>query len=427
MIKNNQSILISGHKHSFVQIVSAAIILNQPCKITNVPDTDDVVVLKDLIEKLGGRAQFIKHTFSFDPTNMQYRRPDARLCAKIHGSLYFIFALAIRFNRFAQLKTGGCQIGKEKKRPDSHLITILNSFGTLSPVNDKEFIFMPSKNKRITQNIVDFSDSLWRLSGEKVSSATKLCILAALNNKKETVIKNYYFRTDVMDLLNFIRQCGISVKQSGKKLKIIPTQPCNHQRVTYRLSDCQSEVITFITLAIMCNISLTLKVQNIDILCQILKPELNLFKNMNVNITFSGDKIIIPRNQTIKSADVKITQKGIQSDHQPFLALLLTNADGQSSITENVWKTRFGYVSELNKLGTNIQMKNNKITIYPTSVAFCNNPRKVSATDTRAAAVLTIAALATKSNITIRNAEHLNRGYDGFLQKLIRLGANITQ
>lgn len=426
-LKNNLTIPISGHKHSFVQIVSAAIILNQPCKITNVPDTDDVVILMALIDKLGGWVRFVNHTFAFDPTNMRYHRPDVRLCAKIHGSLYFIFSLAIRFNRFIPLKTGGCQIGKDKKRPDSHLVTILNKFGTLSTINDKEFMFVPSKNKRITQNIMDFSDSLWRLSGEKVSSATKLCILASLVNKKGTVIKNYYFRTDVMDLLNFIRQCGMSVKQSGKRLKIIPTQSSERQCITYRLSDCQSEVITFITLAIMCNIGLRLQVKNIEALRQILKPELKIFHRIGLNITFSGDKIIIPKNQIIKSADIKITQKGIQSDHQPFLTLMLTKASKSSSITENVWKTRFAYVRELNKLGANIKINNNKSTILPTTVTFHDKSRLVSATDTRAAAVLFIAALTTQSNVKIKHVEHLNRGYDGFLQKLRYLGANITQ
>ncbi len=188
-LKNNRTVLISGHKHSFVQIVAAAIILNQKCKITNVPATDDVFVLTQLIQDLGGHASFEHNTFSFDPTSMRYQKPNSRLCAKIHGSLYFIFALAIRFKRFAPLKTGGCQIGKEKKRPDSHLIAILKDFGTVSRVNDKEYKFAHNTNKRIKQNILKFSDSYFWLSGEKVSSATKLSILAALGNPKSLVCK----------------------------------------------------------------------------------------------------------------------------------------------------------------------------------------------------------------------------------------------
>lgn len=426
-IKNNQSIPISGHKHSFVQIVAAAIILNQRCKITNVPATDDVFILTQLIRDLGGQASFEHNGFSFDPTSMRYKKPNPRLCAKIHGSLYFIFALAVRFNRFVPLKTGGCQIGKGKKRPDSHLITILKDFGTVSSVNDGEYKFVPDTNKRIKQNILKFSDRRLWLSGEKVSSATKLSILAALRNPKGVVIKNYYFRTDVLDLLEFIKLSGATIVRDSKYIKIDTAGIQRKTQIVYRLSDCQSEVITFITLAIMCNIKLTLTVKNLETLREILKPELKLFNRIGLNITFRKNAIIIPKNQFIQPARIIITQKGIQSDHQPFLALLLTKASKRSSITETVWKSRFLYADELNKLGTRFQTKGNKIIIHPE-----NKPQKTSticltATDTRAAAVLVIDALSSQSNVKIQHAEHLNRGYDGFLQKLEYLGANITQ
>lgn len=426
-LKDNSTVSISGHKHSFVQIVAAAIILNQRCKITNVPATDDAFILAQLIQDLGGQASFEHNIFCFDPTSMRYKKPNSQLCAKIHGSLYFIFALTIRFNRFVPLKTGGCQIGKGKKRPDSHLIAILKDFGTVSRVNDSEYKFAPNTNKRIKQNILKFSDRRLWLSGEKVSSATKLSMLAALRNPKDTIIRNYYFRTDVLDLLEFIKLSGATVVRDSQSIKIDTTSIQHKTQIVYRLSDCQSEVITFITLAIMCNIKLTLKLKNTETLCKILQPELKLFNHIGLNLTFRKNAIVIPNNQFIKSARITIKQKGIQSDHQPFLTLLLTKASKRSSVTETVWKSRFLYADELNKLGTRFQIKGNKIIVYPGSITPKTSTICLTATDTRAAAVLVIDALAAQSYIKIKHAEHLNRGYDGFLQKLEYLGANITQ
>lgn len=426
-LKDNRTISISGHKHSFVQIIAAAIILNQKCKIINVPATDDTFILAQLIQDLGGQASFEHNIFSFDPTSMRYKKPNPQLCAKIHGSLYFIFALAVRFNRFAPLKTGGCQIGKGQKRPDSHLIAILKDFGTVSRVNDREYKFTPDTNKRIKQNILKFSDRCLWLSGEKVSSATKLSILAALGSPNGAIIRNYYFRTDVLDLLEFIKLSGAIVVRDSKNIKIDTTGIRHKTQIIYGLSDCQSEVITFITLAIMCNIKLTLKLKHIETLHEILKPELKLFNRIGLNLTFNTNTIIISKNQFIQPVRITIKQKGIQSDHQPFLALLLTKASKRSSITETVWKSRFLYANELNKLGTRFQIKGNKIIILPANVLSSKKSSTLNATDTRAAAVLVIAALASQSNVIIKNAEHLNRGYDGFLQKLEYLGAHITQ
>ena len=84
-------------------------------------------------------------------------------------------------------------------------MSILNLFGKTEQLNDVEFSFLPYNKQNIRLNIMRFSDSYFRLSGEKISSATKLAILASLTNKyHKTVIKNPYIKTDVLDLLDFL-------------------------------------------------------------------------------------------------------------------------------------------------------------------------------------------------------------------------------
>lgn len=427
-LKSDKTIRVLGHKHSFVQLVAAAIIFNTKCTIHNVPKTDDTDILCKLIVKLGGKASLKNNTVYLDTRSMKYRRIDEKLCNKIHGALYFIFALAIRFHRFSIVPTGGCNISAKGVRPYNHLIDILNSFGTTKKLNKIEYSWKPCKKATVSQNIKRFSDSMFRLTGEKVSSATKLCILAAIGTKNtKAIIKNYYFRTDVYDLLNFAKLCGIDVKRTDNRLVINTENKNVPDNMVYTLSDCQSEVMTFITLAIVNNIKLTILVKNLDVLQNILHPELKILHKIGVNLILGNNKIIVPKQKQISGTNITITHKGIQSDHQPFMALLLSFVNGESVIKETVWRSRFAYVPELNKLGYFIKKYSNKIVIRSYKHNSLQTDIILNATDTRAAAVLCIAAIKSGVSVTIKNTEHLMRGYDGFIENLIKLGAKVSK
>lgn len=427
-LKSDKTIKVLGHKHSFVQLVAATIIFNTKCTIHNVPKTDDTDILCKLIVKFGGKAVFKNNTVYLDTKSMKYKRIDENLCNKIHGALYFIFALAIRFHKFSVVPTGGCNISTQGVRPYNHLIDILNTFGVTNKLNKTEYSWKPCKKTKIIQNIKRFSDSMFRLTGEKVSSATKLCILAAIGTENtKTIIKNYYFRTDVHDLLNFAKLCGIYIKQTPNRLVINTENKNIPDNIVYTLSDCQSEVMTFITLAIVNNIKLTILVKNLDVLQNILYPELKILQKIGVNLILGNNKIIVPKQRQLSGTNITITHKGIQSDHQPFIALLLSFANGESVIKETVWRSRFAYVPELNKLGYSIKKYSNKIIITPRKHNRLQNNVILNATDTRAAAILCIAAVKSGASVTIKNAEHLTRGYDGFIENLIKLGAKVTK
>lgn len=425
LLKNNKTIKIHGHKHSFVQIISAALVLNQECYITNVPVVDDVLIFEKLINQLGGKAEFKNNKFYFNPNNINFYKIDKNLCKKIHGSFYFLFALTLRFHKLEVIKTGGCQIGENGSRPDDHIIDILKKFGKIKKSNNYEYSFQPTSHHKIIQDIFEFSDDNKVLSGEKISSATKLTILAAINELSETVIKNYYFRTDVSDLLKFIQLCGISIHKNPLKIKIAKNSKKTKPIIEFELSDCQSEVFTYITMAIINNTKLTLLVKDGKNLKKILKYELKKLKEMGINLTITPGVIKIPKVKIIHSKNIIIKHKTIQSDHHPFFTLLLLHSDKPSYLIENVWKNRFGYIEELKKIGARINKNGSKITIKPSVLESFDKNIVFDGLDTRTSALLTIAAIKLNRPVTIKNIEHLSRGYDGFIENLNILGASI--
>ena len=101
---------------------------------------------------------------------------------------------------------------------------------------------------------------------------------------------------------------------------------------------------------------------------------------------------------------------------------LLTQATGISTFNETIYETRMGHIDYLNKMGANIANTSTK--------AFITGPTKlygadVEASDLRAGAALTLAALIAKGTTTISKAEHILRGYENINIKLSKVGAKI--
>jgi UDP-N-acetylglucosamine 1-carboxyvinyltransferase len=97
-------------------------------------------------------------------------------------------------------------------------------------------------------------------------------------------------------------------------------------------------------------------------------------------------------------------------------------AEGESTVTETVFKSRFGYLEPLKELGLNAETDGEKLYIH----GKCEfKSGCVKATDLRGGAALIIAALAAKGESKIENAHYIIRGYSDTVQKLTQLGADI--
>jgi UDP-N-acetylglucosamine 1-carboxyvinyltransferase len=115
---------------------------------------------------------------------------------------------------------------------------------------------------------------------------------------------------------------------------------------------------------------------------------------------------------------------GFHTDMHPQLVALLSVADGTSLVTENIYSGRFRYLGELNRMGADIVADGQHVVIRGVDqLSGC----EVDGCDIRAAAALTIAALRADGETVITNANHIDRGYDGFVDKLASIGAAIRR
>ena len=115
---------------------------------------------------------------------------------------------------------------------------------------------------------------------------------------------------------------------------------------------------------------------------------------------------------------------GFPTDLQAQMMALMSISNGQSQIKEKIFENRFMHVSELNRLGANIKIKND--------TAYIEGEKKlkgapVMASDLRASVSLVLAGLCAEGETIINRVYHLDRGYEKIEENLGKCGAKITR
>ncbi|HVV01124.1 MAG TPA: UDP-N-acetylglucosamine 1-carboxyvinyltransferase, partial [Verrucomicrobiae bacterium] len=144
-----------------------------------------------------------------------------------------------------------------------------------------------------------------------------------------------------------------------------------------------------------------------------------------VKIERNGEGIRIHRNGKLKPIDVTtLPYSGFPTDAQAQMMALMTITPGISIITERIFESRFMHVSELSRLGADIEIEG------PSAIIKGGKPLSgapVMASDLRASAALVIAGLAAKGKTQVNRVYHIDRGYEQIDSKLRQLGARIER
>ncbi|CAI0942340.1 hypothetical protein [Serratia quinivorans] len=422
------SIEIAGFKHAATVIMAASVALKKDVVIHNAPDILDTHIISDIINSLGGLSHYQESCLRINCSQLNNWNIPRTLAEKIHGAIYLIPVLLGRFKQVSFSSFGGCAIGENGGRPLQHMLDVLSYFGAHFSVNDKEISGRIDEFSPCTIDIMKFSDFTDNLTGPLVSGATKTAILASMFvTQGVTKILNPYLKPDVTELLEFLKLNGFDVQYNKNEIiifpPIIPIDTHSERSVTMTLLSDLSEIITYLTLSALSGKKIILHCKNIDRVVMGLQAELNLFARIGICIHYNDNAIYAETPYPLKANDVVVKSTGIYSDHQPFFALLLCYADGKSSMEERVWKHRFSYAHELNKMGTAIAVCDNKITINPTRLHSFS--QSLQAQDLRSAAVLLVAAIVRNGETTINGSEHLERGYTHLMANLSRLGVRV--
>jgi len=155
-----------------------------------------------------------------------------------------------------------------------------------------------------------------------------------------------------------------------------------------------------------------------DMLCQ-------KVGEMGMRISADPNGLWVMCNKDLQSVDLAtLPYPGIATDYKPFLVSMLTVASGVGIVTENLFSGRFRYVDELIRMGADIRTEGHHAVIRGVNRL---SGAPVRAHDIRAGAALVIAALKADGETEIRDPEHIDRGYEGLVENLSSLGADIQR
>lgn len=401
-------VAISGAKNAAVAIVAATILCDEPCIIENLPEISDIAISLRIFKAMGADIQVInKHTIRFDTTNIREPKVPYELARTMRASSYFLGTLLGRFHEAFVPLPGGCDLGD---RPiDQHL----KAFSVLGATDDivNGCVHVKADSLVGGQIFFDFN----------TVGGTMNAIFAAVKAQGLTIIENAAKEPHIVDLANFLNSMGADIRGAGTD--VIKVRGVDYLKgITYAVIPDQIEAGTYMVAAAASRGDVLIT----NVIPKHLESITAKLRTIGVSVEEFDESVrVCATDGLFMKTNIKtMPHPGFPTDMQPQMSTLLTLAEGTSTVVDDIFDNRFRYASELRRMSADIQVKGTVATI--TGVKRLTGA-PVRATDLRAGAAMVIAGLAAEGTTEISDIYHIERGYEGIVEKLAALGADIKR
>jgi len=400
---------ISGAKNAAVAIIPAALMVEGVCRIENIPQISDTKKLLEMLALMGAKIRFVnKTTLDIDCSNVHLSDDIYDLTRQIRASYYLIGSMLGRFGKASTTMPGGCNFGV---RPIDQHIKGMKALGAVMDIS-RGFIKAEAKGGRLKGT---------RIYLDKVSvGATINVMIAATMASGITVIENVAREPHIVDLANFLNSMGADIRGAGTDVIKVRGVDKLHGG-SYCLIPDQIEAGTYMAAVAGTGGEVTLT--------NVIPKHLDCISakliEMGVEIEEGEDFVTVRRTGELTHTNIKtLPYPGFPTDMQPQVSTVLALANGTSVVTEGVWDNRYKYVNELRKMGAEIQVDGKTAVIQGVKKLY---GAPVAACDLRAGAAMVIAGLCAEGTTTIEDIVYIERGYQDFVGKLRKLGADIVK
>jgi len=401
-------VTISGAKNAAVALLPATLLIDGTCTITNVPNISDVKIICNILEKLGANITWTtQNSITVDTRNISSTTAPLDMTSKFRASYYLIGSLLGRCKEAVVGLPGGCNLGA---RPIDQHIKGFEALGAKVEV----------AQGKISANVKKLVGTSIYLDIVSVGATINI-MLASVLAEGTTTIDNAAKEPHIVDVANFLNTMGADIRGAGTDVIKINGVKSLHGDTTYSVVPDQIEAGTFMLAAVA---------SRGDILIKNCIPEhLDCITAKIVEIGGTvedlGDSIRVSMNKRPNKAIVKtLPYPGFPTDLQPQMGVVLSVADGTSTINESIWDSRFQYTAELNKMGAKIAPQG-KTAVFEGVKGLVGS--SVCATDLRAGAALLVAGTIANGETHLYNLQHIDRGYENIEEKFRNLGAKIQR
>ena len=407
------SVRISGAKNAALKLMAAATLTGERCRLTNVPEIEDVRVMAETLQHLGVVVDHpAPNVYEIASGDVDWLFIPLEAAAQMRASFILLGPLLSRFGRVIISNPGGDRIGR---RPVNLHVDAMKALGA-----DVEYRYG-----------YYFVQAPGRLRGSKIGfpqvtvMGTENAMLAATLAEGHTVIRPAAREPEVDDLIAFLQKMGADVARTAPDTIEVEgrrrLRGAEHDVVPDRI-----EAGTFIVAAGVTGGEILLE----NAPCAHLTAMLETLDRAGLPVHCDADSIDVDgsalettgyRAQDIATAPYP----GLATDLQPPLGVLLSQATGTSHIEETIFEDRLDWLTELARMGADVEIADPHHAAITGRCALRGADVEIG--DLRAGASLILAALAAEGTTTIRGAHHVHRGYENIERKFLDLGARIER
>lgn len=400
-------IKISGNKNSVFPCLAAAILTDEEVITQNIPNISDAEVFIEILKNIGADVNYFQEQVRINAKQVNSHLPE-ELMKKLRGSIVLVGALLGRLKKVSFYFPGGDVIGRRS------INVHLEGFKGLGvEVTEKNGLFtLIKKNSNSRKEI---------FMKEASVTGTENMILFSVISDNTTIIKNCAREPHVVDLCLMLNNMGAKIKGFGTDTLIIEGVS-RLGGTTFRINDDHIEIGTY---AIACAIT----EGEVEIICDReieMDPMLLVLAEFGINFQKTKQGFKIEAND-LKSVPKVVTNMwpGFPTDLMSAVIVLATQVKGITLCHDWMYESRMFFVDKLIAMGAHIAIADpHRVLVYgPTPL----KGREVDTPDIRAGMALVLAALVAEGQSVIHNAELIERGYAGVVEKLSKLGARIEK
>jgi UDP-N-acetylglucosamine 1-carboxyvinyltransferase len=400
-------ICVSGSKNAALPEMAAALLTTEPVRLNNVPRVTDTALMGEILSALGGRVEGEGSLIIKTGLAQESHVPDD-LGRRMRATIVLLGALLGRFGKARVPRPGGDDIGA--RRFEQHLRG-LRQMGA-----------------RIEETQTEIVAEVDRLRGKRIVfdlptvTGTENILLAAVLAEGRTEIFNAAREPHVQDLCMLLGKMGARIEGIGTERLVVDG--------VKDLGGAEHTVIPDYLEAGTYAIAVAAAGGELRLDCS--RPE-----DLNVvllKLELAGAHVEVgdgwfrvgrnPRTR-LKPIDMSTwTFPGFPTDLQAQYMAMMTQADGETVISEYVHENRFQHVTQLAKMGAGITVEGRLHAVVHGPCRL--HGTEVAVPDIRSGAALVIAAMCAEGDSVLHNAWHVDRGYENMPGKLASVGARIT-
>jgi UDP-N-acetylglucosamine 1-carboxyvinyltransferase len=397
---------ISGSKNAALPILVSSLLTDGMNTYTNVPGLKDIQSIQQLLAHLGASVESHQNKVTIDASGLSNSVAPYELVRKMRASILVLGPLVARLGKARVSLPGGCAIGA---RPINLHLKGIEALG--ASIELKHGYVEASAGKLTGADIYFDIPTV---------GGTENLMMAAVLAEGETVLRNVAREPEIIALAEVLNRMGANVHGAGTSVITINGVKTLHP-ISVSIIPDRIEAGTFLVAGALTKGDVIISQCEPDHMREII----NKLEQTGARIDISKKSLRVRGAEVIKSADVKtMPYPGFPTDMQAQFMVLMAVADRVSLISENIFENRFIHVSELHRMGADIEISGNTAMVKGVKSLY---GAPVMATDLRASASLILAGLIAKGETIVNRVYHLDRGYESIENKFAALNARIKR